>query len=248
MKNTKWMKEMTSAELAEAIKNGTDTVIIPGGAYEVYGPQLPLGSDTIVSLAVCERVAAKTNASIGPCFEVGESASLYQFPGTIKIMPDTYYRVMEDIIDSLAHWGFKNFMFINMHAGNVPIISQLAREKQRQYGIKCNQVDWWRFIQPNSTDICENKGWRAHGHASESGTSVMLHLHPEYVEMDKLYNVEQDPSLYKWPDFITYPEFAERTPNGTLGDATLASAEKGEKIVERCVDRIVAFMKEQFGC
>ena len=33
MKNTKWMKEMTSAELAEAIKNGTDTVIIPGGAY-----------------------------------------------------------------------------------------------------------------------------------------------------------------------------------------------------------------------
>ena len=119
------MKEMTSAELAEAIKNGTDTVIIPGGAYEVYGPQLPLGSDTIVSLAVCERVAAKTNAIIGPCFEVGESASLYQFPGTIKIMPDTYYRVMEDIIDSLAHWGFKNFMFINMHAGNVPIISQL---------------------------------------------------------------------------------------------------------------------------
>ena len=81
MKNTKWMKEMTSAELAEAIKNGTDTVIIPGGAYEVYGPQLPLGSDTIVSLAVCERVAAKTNAIIGPCFEVGESASLYQFPG-----------------------------------------------------------------------------------------------------------------------------------------------------------------------
>lgn len=64
MKNTKWMKEMTSAELAEAIKNGTDTVIIPGGAYEVYGPQLPLGSDTIVSLAVCERVAAKTNAII----------------------------------------------------------------------------------------------------------------------------------------------------------------------------------------
>ena len=109
-------------------------------------------------------------------------------------------------------------------------------------------MDWWRFIQPNSTDICENKGWRAHGHASESGTSVMLHLHPEYVEMDKLYNVEQDPSLYKWPDFITYPEFAERTPNGTLGVATLASAEKGEKIVERCVDRIVAFMKEQFGC
>ena len=248
MKNTKWMKEMTSAELAEAVKNGTDTVIIPGGAFEVYGPQLPLGSDSIVAKAICERVAAKTTAIIGPFFEVGESASLYGFPGTIKILPDTYYKVMEDIVNSLVHWGFKNFMFINMHAGNVPIITQLAREKQREFGIKCGQVDWWRFVQPNSTDICEKQGWRAHGHASESGTSVMLYLHPEYVEMDKLYNIEQDPSLYKWPDFITYTEFGEKTPNGTLGDATLGTAEKGQKIVERCVDRIVEFMKDQFGC
>ena len=145
MKNTKWMKEMTSAELAEAVQSGIDTVIIPGGAYEVYGPQLPLGSDSIVSAAICERVAAKTNAIIGPFFEVGESASLYGFPGTIKILPDTYYRVMEDIVNSLVHWGFKNFMFINMHAGNVPIITQLAREKQREFGIKCGQVKF-RFI------------------------------------------------------------------------------------------------------
>ena len=59
MKNTKWMKEMTSAELAEAVKSGINTVIIPGGAYEVYGPQLPLGSDSIVSKAICERVASR---------------------------------------------------------------------------------------------------------------------------------------------------------------------------------------------
>lgn len=73
MTNTKWMKEMTSAELAEAVKT-CDTVIIPGGAIEVYGPHLPLGSDSIVSKAICERVAARTNAIIGPFIEVGESA------------------------------------------------------------------------------------------------------------------------------------------------------------------------------
>lgn len=178
MKNTNWMKEMCWTEFAER-KLSCDTVIIPGGAIEVYGPQLPLGSDSIVSKAICEMVAEKTNAMIGPFIEVGESAALYGFPGTIKIMPQTYYLMMRDVMESLIHWGFKNFMFINMHAGNVPIIGQLCREYQRSSGIKCAQIDWWRFTQPNSVGICENTGWMAHGHASECGTSVMLYLHPD---------------------------------------------------------------------
>ena len=171
MKNTNWMKEMSWTEFAER-KLSCDTVIIPGGAIEVYGPQLPLGSDSIVSKAICEMVAEKTNAMIGPFIEVGESAALYGFPGTIKIMPQTYYLMMRDVMESLIHWGFKNFMFINMHAGNVPIIGQLCREYQRSSGIKCAQIDWWRFTQPNSVGICENTGWMAHGHASILNTWI----------------------------------------------------------------------------
>lgn len=245
MKNTNWMKEMSWTEFKER-KEHCDTVIIPGGAIEVYGPQLPLGSDSIVSGAICERVAEKTGAMIGPFIEVGESAALYGFPGTIKIMPHTYYLMMRDIMESLIHWGFKNFMFINMHAGNVPIISQLSREYQRSAGIKCAQIDWWRFTQPNSADICEHSGWMAHGHASECGTSVMLYLHPEYVDKTKIECVKMDPSYTKYPDIVTYTEFTDKTKNGILGDAAAATREKGEAIVNRCVDRIAAFMKEEF--
>ena len=43
-------------------------------------------------------VAEKTNAMIGPFIEVGESAALYGFPGTIKIMPQTYYLMMRDVM------------------------------------------------------------------------------------------------------------------------------------------------------
>ncbi len=247
MKNTNWLREMSWTEFQER-KETCDTVIIPGGAIEVYGPQLPLGSDSIVSKAVCERVAEKTNAIIGPFIEVGESAALYGFPGTVKIMPETYFLVMRDVIESMVHWGFKNFMFINMHAGNVPIISQLCREYQRSHGIKCAQIDWWRFTQPNSADICENKGWMAHGHASECGTSVMMYLHPEYVDFSKAECIRMDESFTKYPDIVTYDEFRQKTPNGILGDATIATREKGEAIVTRCVDRIVQYMKENFNC
>jgi len=158
VKKTNWLKEMSWMDFDERRKI-CDTVIIPGGAIEVYGPHMPLGSDSIVSNAICERVAEKTNAIIGPMIEVGESAALGEFPGTIVVGPDTYTVIMKDILNSLIKWGFKNFMFINMHAGNVPIISQISIDYQRRKKIKCAQIDWWRFVQPNSTDICENNGW-----------------------------------------------------------------------------------------
>lgn len=247
MKNTNWLKEMSWTEFDERRKT-CDTVIIPGGAIEVYGPHMPLGSDSIVSIAVCELIAEKTNSIIGPMIEVGESATLGLFPGTIVVKPETYAAMTKDIMDSLINWGFKNFMFINMHAGNVPIISQIARDYQREKGIKCAQIDWWRFVQPNSTDICENSGWMAHGHASECGTSVMLYLHPEYVDFSKAEYIKLDQKYSQYNDIVTYDEFGSKTPNGILGDATIANAEKGKAVVERCVDRIVKFMKEEFNC
>ena len=65
MENTNWIKLMSSSEFAER-KKTCDTVIIPVGATEVYGPHMPMGSDIIVAQDVAELVAAKTNAMIGP--------------------------------------------------------------------------------------------------------------------------------------------------------------------------------------
>lgn len=246
-KKTNWLKEMSWTELVERRKE-CDTVIIPGGAIEVYGPHLPLGSDSLVSVAICELVAERTNAIIGPMIEIGESQALSSFPGTVVVKPFTYELMMRDIIEGMIKIGFRKFMFINMHAGNVPIISALCREFQESNQIKCAQIDWWRFTQPNTTDICVNKGWMAHGHASECGTSVLLHLYPELVDFSKAECVKMDESKFlKYSDVITYVPFNKKSPNGILGDATIATAEKGKQIVDVCVNRIVDFMNEELN-
>ena len=97
----------------------------------------------------------------------------------------------------------------------------------------------------NGSDIFQYSGQMAHGHASECGTSVMLYLYPELVDMDELSRVEPIPAG-DFPDFIGFGRFTDRTPNGTIGDATVATREKGEKIVTRCVDRIAAYMEQNF--
>lgn len=246
METTKWIKLMSWTTFNE-LRKTCNTVIIPCGATEVYGPHLPLSSDILVANRIAELVAEQTNALIGPSIEMGESNSLFMFPGTMTFSPETYAMIIKDIMTSLVEWGFKNYMFINAHAGNVPIIGQVAREFQNKYGVTAAQIDWWRFVQQKSLNILDNKNWMAHGHASECGTSVMLHLYPKLVDFSKAQKVEaQRESFARDNDIITYVRFDQTTPNGILGDALAATADKGKQIVDLCVTRIVQFMKDNF--
>jgi len=238
------MKELPGSKCAEMIQN-KKAVIIPLGAFEIYGPHLPIGTDIIVAEEIAKRVGEKLDILVGPSISVGESAALYDFAATLTISPSAFYVYLEDICRSFMKWGVKKIFFMNTHLGNVPIIGQLAW-KLKDEGIKCVQMDWWRFIQP----ICRNgvtkhDGVMCHGHASESGTSCMLYLKPELVDMSKAAVVEPQ---YKdeYPDIIKYIELRAYTPNGTIGDAKAATAEKGRIIVETGIARIVAFLKEYF--
>ena len=142
--------------------------------------------------------------------------------------------------------GIKNFIFITGHAGNVDTANYIGKKYLAEHGdIKLVQIDWWRFANANSGDIFEFSGQMAHGHASECGTSVMLYLYPELVDMEELTRIEPA-AADGFSDFIGFAKFSDRTPNGTIGDATVATREKGEKIVTKCVDRIVSYIEQKF--
>lgn len=242
-KRTNFIKELSWTEFKERSKK-IDFVIIPTGAFEVYGEHLPLGTDTIVAEKIAEEIAKRVSSIIGPTLEVGDSKALEKFPGTITIRPESFKSYLWDTVKSLENWGYKKFLFMNTHAGNVPIITQISRDLQENHDIVCAQIDYWRFIQNHCEGIIES-GKLAHGHASEAGTSVMLHLHPELCDLDYVIN-EQPRIQDNYPDIIQYVDFSHKTKTGTLGDATIATKEKGEQLVKRTVDRIVSFLKESW--
>ena len=75
----------------------------------------------------------------------------------------------------------------------------------------------------------------------------MLYLRPELVHMERAERVEPAGNAYTdYTDVIRYVPFDAKTPNAIIGDATLGTAEKGKQIVEKCVDRIVSYMKFEF--
>lgn len=227
--------------LAQLEKN--PTVIIPTGACEVYGPQLPMGTDLLVAQKVAELVAERIDALIAPTIEIGESSALASFPCTFCLPRKILEDYLASLVDILIEDGVKNFIFITGHAGNVDTVSYVIKERLHQ-GIKACQIDWWRFTGANSGEIFTHKGPMAHGHASECGTSVMMYLYPELVDHDEITCVEAKPNAF--PDVLQYDHFTAKTPNGTLGDATAATREKGEAIVNACVERILRYLETAF--
>lgn len=242
-----FVEEMTWQEF-DRRRREIHTVILPMGAVECYGPHLPMSTDIKVARAVAELVARRTGALVGPSLSVGDSASISVFPGTLRVRPESFKEYLRDVIESFLSWGMRNFLFLNGHAGNVPMVSQLSNEfLLRDRSMRFAQIDWWRYVAARSGGILEGNGYMAQGHASECGTSVMLYLFPDSVRRDKIRcSIPQVVNGKRFPGVNRSTLFDEFSPEGMIGDATKATGEKGRLLVERCVEDIVAYMRADF--
>lgn len=165
---TNYIREMSGKQYLKRLAENP-TVIIPTGACEIYGPQLPMGSDLIAAKRIAELVAEKTGALIAPTIEAGESSALASFPCTFA-MPR---KILEDWLDflvgKLIKDGAKNFVFITGHAGNVDTVNYIGKKYLNEHDIRLVQIDWWRFTNANGSDIFQYSGQMAHGHAVNAG-------------------------------------------------------------------------------
>src|SRR5699024_9882248 len=186
----------------------------------------------------------KMNGLIGPTLEVGDSSALNEFPGTITIKPENFKEYMKDTVRSLQHWGYRKFLFLNTHKGNIPLIKHVMNELENVNESKFAKIDYWRFLLGLDEGIIESEKL-AHTHASEAGTSVMLHLYPELVDVSKWVN-EPPRFINKFPDILNHSKFSNLTKSGTIGNATLGTKEKGEQLVNRSVNRIIDFLIEDW--
>lgn len=229
----------------DALRKETDLVIIPTGAVEVYGQHLPVGTDTIVVTHVARLVGEKLGAPVLPTLPVGFSRSLGDFPGTLNISTATFMAYVQETAESVISWGFKRVLFINSHRGNIGPIGEVAMELQHKHGVRCAQVFWWDYVAALVKDIMET-GAQANGHASEIGTSIVMHLEPDFVVRDRIK--DQTPAdTVAYADITQYKGMRARSDSGVMGNPEVATAEKGAEAISRGVERIVAFVKDELS-
>src|SRR2546430_12898822 len=103
-----------------------DRVVVPVGSTEQHG-YLSLETDNIIAERVSAEAAEPLGVLVLPVLPYGLTPSFAAFPGSPSLRLETFVAVLRDLLDSLYGQGFRRFLLVNGHGGNVPAGS-LARE------------------------------------------------------------------------------------------------------------------------
>lgn len=225
----------------EAINDKKNVVIIqPIGAIEQHGHHLPLIVDSAISMGVLGKALTQLDDEIPayslPCLYYGKSNEHWHFSGTITLTSQTLLSVIKETAESIYRAGFRKLILMNSHGGQPQIMEIIARDLHQQYeDFFIFPLFTWRV--PNITSQLLTKKELEYGiHAGDAETSIMLSLLPDQVKMDLA--IEEYPSNLPENSLLSMEgklPFAwltnELTKSGVMGDATVATKEKGDRIL-----------------
>ncbi|MEO6283367.1 MAG: creatininase family protein [Dyadobacter sp.] len=232
-------------------------ILLPLGAIEQHGPHMAVATDTdiVTYIARQAEAALPDQVLLCPTLPFGSSHHHLSFGGTISLSPELYTQVITDLVGSFLKNGFRKIVLLNGHGGNITPVKQALAVLSRDYD---------RALQPNIALVTY---WELGGkpfageppmespalsHACEYETSMMLHLFPEKVRMNKAQRAARPESngYIPWEDDEAYrgvtlfKQTAFISSNGSSGEPQLATAEKGEHLVGKAVEALVQFLGE----
>ncbi len=216
--------------------------VLPLAATEQHGPHLPLATDVMIAQAYLARVRELLPAAIPATFlpvePVGISTEHIGYPGTLTLSTEVALRTWMALGESVARAGIRKLVMVTSHGGNSAAMSLVAQDLRAHHGLLAVTTGWSRFGVPEGLFPAEEIRHGIHGGAVE--TSIMLARYPREVRKDAIADfrssgiaMEKD---YRWLSAHRPAPLAWQAQDlhvsGAVGDATLATAEKGERLLD----------------
>lgn len=239
--------DLAVSNYGTARKGEYQIAILPWGATEPHNLHLPYLTDSILSHDIAVESAALADKLYGVRAMVMPAVTLgAQNPGQrdlrfcVHARYETQKAVLTDIVASLHNQGIKRLLIINGHGGNVfkPMIRDLAVD----YPDMLIATSEWFKMAP-AKEYFEQPG----DHADELETSVMMHYHPELVNLaeagegkSKQFESEALRTGKAWIP----RNWLEVTTDTGIGDPRLATAAKGKAFAAAVVTEYAKLLKD----
>ena len=228
--------------------------VLPLGAYEQHGPHLPFETDALIAGGIVSRLKVALPANLPVTFlavePVGYSIEHMDVVGTRTLAFDEAVRRWLGIAEKMNNLGIRKFVMLNAHGGNSPLMTIVATEARVRFDMLAVATSWTRFGVPDGLISPDDKAIDIHGGDIE--TSVMLALHPEKVDMLKAANFpsRQSEFIKGFKHLRAYGPHAfgwkmsDLSAQGVAGNAGVATAEKGERLISHSVKGLVELLED----
>lgn len=244
-------QEMTWEEIDAAARADTP-IVIPIGATEQHGRHLPVCTDWVIPDRIAREVGRRRKVVVGPFLPFGYrsrpgSGGGQHFPGTVSLRATTFMSVVEDVLSELKRCGFRNIVLYNWHFENSGFVYEpafLVSENNPELKIVVIEDVNPEFTPERIADIWpDGFPGLALEHAAVIETSLWMYHDPSAVRVDRI--APDAPQRVVGHDVVPI-DTRMSTASGSLSSPVPASAEKGRRITEWLVDRLIAILEEEF--
>lgn len=210
-------------------------VFVPLGSTEQHGPHLPLDTDTRIACAWADALAARFDgATVAPPLPYGSSGEHQDFAGTISVGREALQVILVELVRSAAE-TFSRFVLVCGHAGNLDPVERATTQLRAEGHSVTNLFPHWPTGDARFPPL--------DAHAGRVETSIMLHLAPELVRMERAKAGAIEP-IRLLLDQLQRNGVSSVSPNGVLGDPQGANAEEGRLLFDDLVDRSAPLLTE----
>ena len=231
-------------------------VILPVGHTEQHGYHAPLSTDTLIIESIGKGTAGAVPDQVLclPVFPYGVSTHRHSFPGTFNVGGRLFEDYWLAVVDTLVARGFTRFYLMSGHGGNSSFLVNVVKYAGEKYPDIFCATSFLYLSGPEGVAALEAKRQSppgGMGHACELETSIILHLRPDLVHLERAVD-ELDfittPSYYMdWIEggaLTANPPWEDDTRTGAYGAGSLGTPEKGKFWMDAAIAEKVGHISE----
>jgi creatinine amidohydrolase len=135
------MRDLNWMQVEEYLRTD-DRVVLPVGSTEQHA-YLSLETDNILAERAAVEAAEPLGIPVMPVLPYGLTPGFARFPGSPSLRVETLLAVLRDLLDSLYGQGFRRFLLVNGHGGNLPAASLVREWSSVHPDAQAIFYSWW---------------------------------------------------------------------------------------------------------
>lgn len=235
-----YLEELTTTEVAAAIREGKTTIIVPVGGTEQNGPHMALGKHNTRAKMLAGKVAQQLgNALVAPVVayvpegNINPPTEHMRFAGTISVPEAAFKTILDAAGRGFKQHGFQNIVLVGDSGNYQGALKAVAAGLNRDWAqtpVRAHFVaEYYRATQTTYIQGLKAKGLtdtQIGLHAGSADTSLLMALDPSMIRNDQLAVAA-----------------LEGTATGTRGDPRASTAALGQIGVDAVVSQAVAAIR-----